>query len=166
MRWDRLFADLEGEASAIEKDETDLLASDLTDDVWAETSWRHLVGGRVTLDVRGVGHLTGRAASVNDALIRLETDVTDVLVATRAVAEVVAAERRADPVSRVDAALGWPAALRRLRDADESVRMVRVDGTSVIGRIDAIGRDFVRIDTGGRLRVVVLDAVAVVTPEL
>ncbi len=166
MRWDRLFAGLEDEADRLARDEVEALAADLSDETWAATSWRDLVGGRVRLEVRGAGQVAGEVASVNDSVVRLRGDDGDRLVATRAVVEVVEAERRASTVSRVDALLGWRSALRRLRDADEPVRVVLDDGRVVDGRVDAVGADFVRIETvSGRRRVLVLDAVAVVSPR-
>lgn len=167
MRWDRLFADLEGAAADIAREDTELLAADLSDDWWGETSWRDLVGGRVTVDVRGVGHVAGTVGSVNATLMRLEADTYDVLVATSAVVEVIAAQRRADPPSRVEAALGWASALRRLREADEIIRVTLDDGRQVRGYVDAVGQDFVRVESEeGRRRIVVLDAIVQIMPDV
>ena len=113
MRWDRLFADLEAEASEIERAETEGLAADLRDEIWAATSWRDLVGGEVVLEVRGVGQIAGEIAAVNEHLVRVRGELVDHLVAGRAVVSVLRTERRADPPSRIDAALGWSRALRR-----------------------------------------------------
>lgn len=164
MRWDRLFADLEAEADEIEKAEADGLAVDLRDEIWAATSWRDLVGGQVVLEVRGIGQVVGEVAAVNARLVRVRSDLVDHLVACAAVTSVLRSERRSDPPSRIDAALGWPQALRRLRDAGEPVRVVLLDGRSVDGMIEVVGADFIRLGAGdGPSRLVVLSAVAVAT---
>lgn len=163
MRWDRLFEDLEAASSDLARDEADALADDLRDEEWADTSWRDLLGGRVRLEVRGAGQVTGEVASVNETLVRLRAGGVDQLVGVGAVVRVLEHERRADAPSRLDAALGWATALRRLRDDGEPVRVVTDDGASLDGRVDVVGKDFVRIAVGsGRGRVVVLARVAVV----
>ena len=163
MRWDRLFADLEAEADEVARSETDALATDLRDEIWAETSWRDLLGGHVVLEVRGAGQVAGEVAAVNDRLVRLRSGLVDHLVACAAVTSVLAAERRADPPGRLDAALGWGRALRRLRDDASSVRLVLDDGRTVDGVVEAAGSDFARIGAGGTTRMVVLDAISVIT---
>ncbi|HWV26854.1 MAG TPA: hypothetical protein VNZ66_06485 [Aeromicrobium sp.] len=165
MRWDRLFADLEGAADHAAKVEVETLASELSDELWADTGWRSLLGGVVVLDVRGVGHVTGELAGIHDDLLRLRGSGGDRLIATAAVTEIVSSQRRDDQPPSVRTSLGWGSALRRLRDAGETVRVVTDSGTVVTGRVDAIGRDFVRVAVAsGRRRVVVLDALAVVAP--
>jgi sRNA-binding regulator protein Hfq len=163
MRWDRLFADLEAEADDIEKAETDGLAIDLRDEIWAATSWRDLLGGHVMLDVTGVGQIGGHVAAVNDCLLRVRSSVVDHLVACSAVTSVLSNGGRSDPPGRIDAALGWPQALRRLRDAGQPVRVVLADGRAFDGQIEVVGADFVRLGAGDVSRLVTLDAVAVVT---
>ncbi len=164
MRWDRLFADLEAEVSEIEKAETEGLAADLRDEIWAATSWRDLVGGQVLLEVRGAGQIAGEMAAVNEHLVRVRGTLVDHLVAGRAVTSVLRTERRADPPSRIDAALGWSRALRRLRDGGESVRVVLEDGRAIDGMIEVVGADFVRLVAGDAApRLVTLSAISVVT---
>jgi len=167
MRWDRLFADLEGEADHLSRVERDALVAELTDETWGKTTWLELLGGSVVLDVRGIGHVTGELAGVHDRLLRLRGDAGDRLIATSAVVEVVQSGHRGAPPTRIDAALGWASALRRLRDADEVIRMDLGDGREIVGRIDAIGQDFVRVEVAsGRRRIVVLDAIAVIAASL
>lgn len=164
MRWDRLFADLEAEADEIHKAEAEGLAGDLRDEIWATTSWRDLVGGEVVLEVQGVGQVVGEVAAVNAQLVRVRSGPLDHLVACAAVTSVLRSQRRADPPSRIDAALGWSQALRRLRDAGEPVRIVLRDGRAVDGVIEVVGTDFVRLGAeGGPSRLVVLGAMAVTT---
>lgn len=164
MRWDRLFADLEAEAVEIEKAEHDALAEDLRDEMWGMTSWRELLGGWVVLEVRGAGQLAGEIASVNAHVIRMRSDLADHLVASRAVRSALRSERRADPPGRLDAAMGWSIALRRIRDTGDPVRVTLDDGSVVDGRIEVVGQDFVRLSAGAsRSRLLVMDAVSVVT---
>jgi hypothetical protein len=164
MRWDRLFGDLEAEARELERAETEGLADDLRDEIWAETSWRDLVGGQVVLEVRGAGQVAGEVAAVNEHLVRLRGDLVDHLVACRAVTAVLRTERRTDPPGRLGAALGWSRALRVLRDAAEPVRLVLDDGRTVDGHVETVGADVVRVGVGdGAARLLVLAAVSVVT---
>lgn len=163
MRWDRLFADLEAEAAELAKEEAEGLAADLRDEIWAETSWRDLVGGQVVLEVNGAGQVTGEVAAINERLVRLRAGTGGHLVACAAVSGVLSTQRRADPPSRIDAAMGWGQALRRLRDDAGSVRLVLTDGRTFDGSIEAVGRDFVRLTAGRSSRTVVLDAISVVT---
>lgn len=163
MRWDRLFADLEAETTELAKAEAEGLAADLRDEIWAETSWRDLVGGHAVLEVNGAGQVTGEVAAINERLIRLRAGAGGHLVACSAVSGVLATERRADPPSRIDAAMGWGQALRRLRDDAGAVRLVLVDGRTFDGSLEVVGRDFVRMTAGRATRTVVLDAIAVVT---
>ncbi|NRQ51526.1 hypothetical protein [Aeromicrobium stalagmiti] len=164
MRWDRLFDDLEGQAADLELAERDALVGELRDGDWAETSWRDLLGGRVAIEVRGAGRLDGVVSLVNEAIIRLEGDAADHVVATRAVTAVHEAQRRADEPSLVGARLGWGQVLRALRDAGEEIRIRLVDGSSRDGVVDVVGRDFVRLRmASGRDQVVVWTAIAVVS---
>ncbi len=74
MRWDRLFADLEGQAADLELEERDALVSELREGEWAETSWRDLVGGHVVLEVVGLGRVEGEARLVNETVVHLAFD--------------------------------------------------------------------------------------------
>lgn len=163
MRWDRLFADLEAESAEMAREETEGLAADLRDEIWAEMSWRDLIGGQVVLEVSGMGQVAGEVAAINERLVRLRAGTGGHLVACAAVSGVLSTQRRADPPSRIDAAMGWGQALRRLRDDAGSVRLVLTDGRTFDGLIEAVGRDFVRLTAGSASRTVVLDAIAVVT---
>lgn len=164
MRWDRLFADLEGQAADLELEERDALVGDLSDGEWAETSWRDLLGGRVAIEVRGAGRLEGEAILVNDSLLRVRGDAIDHVVAATAVTAVHEAQRRADDPTLVGGRLGWGQVFRALRDAGEQVTIRLVDGTTREGTVDVVGRDFVRLRLGsGRDQVVLWRALAVVS---
>jgi hypothetical protein len=164
VRWDRLFGELEAQAADIEQDERDELVDELRDGEWAETSWRQLAGGRVTLEVLGAGRVEGDVTLVNERLLQLTGDRGDHVIATSAVLVVVAAEHRVDEAGRVEAALGWGHVFRALRDAGEEVSVRLVDGSLREGIPEVVGRDFVRMTTAsGRRQDVVWTAIAMVS---
>lgn len=154
MRWERLFADLESQSAEAERDERDLLAAELHEGTWAETSWRELLGGRVSLEVVGFGRLDGEVSLVNEHVVRVQTPATDHVVATDAVVALLAAERRRPAASAVEGRLGWAAVLRAARDDADRVRFTRRDGAGVDGTIEVVGADFVRVVTDADRRVV------------
>ncbi|MGJ9413439.1 hypothetical protein ACHAAC_12105 [Aeromicrobium sp. CF4.19] len=155
MRWDRLFAELEGQAEDMALGERDALVEELRDEEWSQTPWRSLVGGAVELEVQGVGRVAGSAELVNDVVVHLASVAIDHVVAADAVLTVVTADRRADPSGRVSARLGWPQLLRRVREDGDEVRVARRDGAVLEGVVDVVGRDFVRLATAGGRRPVV-----------
>lgn len=164
MRWDRLFADLEGQADDLELAERDVLVDELRDGTWAETAWRDLVGGQTVLEVHGLGRVEGDVQLVNDHVVHLDAGSVEHVVATSAVLGILASERRAPEESVVSSRLGWGHVFRAARDEDSALRVTRADGTTVEGRVDVVGRDFVRIASdAGRTRMVPFAAVAAVT---
>ena len=164
VRWDRLFDDLEAQAADLERDERDALVDELRDGDWADTSWRDLLGGQISLEVMGVGVVTGEAVLVNEQIVQVVGDRIDHVVAVRAVLAVHATQRRADEVGQVAAALGWGHVFRAIRDAGHPVVVRSVDGSSREGTIDVVGRDFVRVVVAsGRSQDVVWSSIAAVS---
>ncbi len=164
MRWERLFEDLEAQAADLELDERDALVDELRDGDWAQTSWRHLLGGHVVLTVRGADRVEGDVALVNERLVHLRGDTMDHVVNAAAVMAIHSSERRADSSTAVGEALGWGQVFRALREAGEEVRVRLVDGTVREGGVVVAGRDFVRLRAGsGRDQVLPFDAIAVVS---
>jgi len=164
VRWDRLFADLEGQAADLELEERDALVSELRDGEWAETSWRDLAGGHVVLEVDGLGRVEGEARLVNETVVHLASERVEHVVAASAVLEVVASERRASAPTTVTSRLGWGHVLRAARDDGDRARLTRIDGASVDGTVDVVGRDFVTVTSGtGRTRQVPFAAIAALT---
>lgn len=164
MRWERLFAELEGQAGDFELQERDALVDELRDGDWAETSWRGLLGGRVVLEVLGLGRLEGQVVLANNAFVQVRGDRADHVVNSAAVLALVATERRADAASTVAAALGWGHVFRALRDAGDTVRVRRIDGSTVEGTVLVVGKDFVRLcDQSERERSLPFAAIAVVS---
>ncbi len=164
MRWERLFEDLEARAADLELDERDALVDELRDGDWAQTSWRHLLGGHVVLAVRGADRVEGDVTLVNDRMVHLRGDAMNHVVSAAAVMTVQSSERRADAATNVGDALGWGHVFRALREAGEEIRVRLVDGTVRDGSVVVAGRDFVRLRTGsGRDQVVPFEAIAVVS---
>lgn len=164
VRWDRLFDDLEAQAGDVERDERDALVDELRDGEWAETSWRHLLGGRVVVEVLGGGRVEGVVTLVNDHVLQIAGDRTDHIVAAEAVTVVHAAERRAVDAGRVGSSLGWGHVFRTLRDTAETVSLRLLDGSAREGTIDVVGADFVRVTTpAGRSQDIVWAAIVMVS---
>ena len=163
MRWDRLFADLEGQAADLELVERDALVNELRDGEWAETSWLDLAGGHVVLDVAGLGRVEGEVRLVNEQVVHLASDRAVHVVAASAVLELVSGERRATAPTTVTSRLGWAHVFRAARHDGNRVFVTRPDGRVVDGAVDAVGRDFVRLATGERTRTVPFAAIAAVT---
>lgn len=164
MRWDRLFADLEGQAADLELQERDALVAELRDGEWAETSWRDLAGGHVVLDVVGLGRVEGKAQLVSETVVHLVSEPVEHVVASSAVLEVVATERRASAPTTVSARLGWGHVFRAARDDGDRARLTRTDGASVEGMIEVVGRDFVTVtSSSGRTRRIPFAAIAALT---
>ena len=164
MRWERLFTELEAQSADLEMQERDALVDELRDGEWAETSWRSLLGGAVTVDVLGVGRIAGECVLVNEHVLQLRSERAEHVISSDAVVAVISSERRADPPSAVSAALGWGHVFRALRDEGEPVRLRAVDGATFDGTVEVVGADFVRIrEESGRHQSVTLAAVAVVS---
>lgn len=164
MRWDRLFADLEGQAADLELEERDALVTELRDGEWADTSWRDLVGGHVVLEVAGLGRVEGETRLVNKVVVHMASERAEHVVACAAVIEVVAVERPADPPTVVTSGLGWGHVLRATRNDGDRIVLTCMDGRSVDGTADVVGRDFVRLMTStGRNRTVPFAAIAALT---
>lgn len=162
MRWDRLFADLEAAADDEALLEREALVSELADEEWSRVPWRELLGGDVELEVQGVGRLAGTVGLVNERLARLDAGALEHVVALRSVLGVRTTGRAPTPTA-VDARLGWPHVLRRLRDDGDEVVLRRVDGSSVRARVDRVVDGAVLVRDAGRVLLVPFGALAVVT---
>jgi hypothetical protein len=174
MSWEEeLFAyldDLEGQAGALYAAER---APELADRSRAEyqsvtlaTRLMAAVDHDVTLELTGVGAVSGRLARVATGWCLLRGAGQDWVVRLGAVAAVQGGSDRAvpelawPPVAR----LGLGAALRRLADAAEPCTLHLTDGRSHDGTLVRVGADFVELATGeaGRLVLVATDHVAAV----
>ncbi len=155
MAWDHelaaLFADLERQAEALYGEDR---AAELADRSRAEYSLVSLAGrlaaslGReLTLEVVGVGPVTGRLERVGDGWCLVRSPATDWVVLQDAVAAVRGASGRAvaeaarSPLTR----LGVGSALRGLADAGVRCVLHRRDGARHEGLLERVGGDFVEL---------------------
>ncbi|WP_050760884.1 hypothetical protein [Aeromicrobium marinum] len=156
MRWDRLFADLEARAEGEDLDERDVLVSELLDGEWSGTGWNDLLDGAVVLDVAGLGRVEGVVRLATPTLVRLDVGTHTLVVDLGAVRGLVTdGSRRPAEIGPVTGRLGWGHVMRALAVDDAEVRVHRTDGAVLDGRVDVVGRDFVRLDAGGGRPVVV-----------
>jgi hypothetical protein len=185
MRWDQLFADLEGQADAAAAAE---LASELADRTRRELGRLRLVdrlraahGVRLVLRVRGAGVLTGTVADVGaDWVLLEEPDGRGALVPLEGVLALSGVGSRSElPGSEgeVESRFDLRFALRRLVRDRSPVEVVLVDGTAVAGTLDRVAADHVDLaqhapEEARRARAVrqvlllPLNALAVVRPVL
>lgn len=161
MRWERLFAELEGQATDDALSERDALIEDLRQGEWATTGWWQLCGGRAGVEVVGLGRIDGVIVSANQHVLQVRTAREDVLVNAAHVLGVLAPARRAQTPTAVDARLGLRHALRACqRDADR-VRIHRVDASMRAGVVEQVGQDFVSLrEDSGTVTIVPLAMVA------
>lgn len=139
MRWERLFDELAASLDDDAKLEHDALAEDLAAEEWAATSWTDLLGGTPTLDLEGVGPLTGEVTMIGRDLAHVLAP-GPVLVHLAAVRGLRGGTRAGAPaVSRRSWAMTWRAL------AGEEVRLVRRDGTEVTGPVGVAGADYVTV---------------------
>lgn len=164
MRWERLFHELEAQASDLEMQERDALVDELRDGEWAETSWRSLLGGVVVIDVIGVGRIEGECVLANEQVVQLRSGRAEHVISSNAVAAIISSERRAEPSSTVSSALGWGHVFRALRADGDILQLQMINGSTIDGFIDVVGADFVRIrQESGRSQTVTFGSVAVVS---
>ncbi|MTB87792.1 hypothetical protein H9L21_04395 [Aeromicrobium senzhongii] len=148
MRWDRLFADLEGAAVDAYAEERDALAEDLRDEQWARLSWTDLLGGRdIRMEVAGRGEIGGRVVGVGDVVL-VEDGLRTIVVVPEAIVAISGSDGRAAAAPALRRTRAQMA--RALRDAGASVRVVRRDGRAVEGVVAAVGSDFLQVAAAGR----------------
>ena len=171
MRWEErlldLFDDLEQQADGLALAERDALVVEQSRAEYAEVDLASRlaasVGGRVRLDVQGVGGLDGVLRRTGDGWLVLEAG-------GRAWVVVLAAVRRARGLSdgAVDAAarplttrLGLASALRGLAEGRSETVVHGPDGQVTRAVLGRVGRDFVEVRTAeGAVDVVPFTAIA------
>jgi hypothetical protein len=157
MRWDELFADLEGQLAAAEGAE---LAAEVADRTRHEAAQLSLLdrlapaaGHDVRLHVRGVGQVSGRLDQVGaEWLLVSEAAGRQALVPVAAVLSaggLGALSRAPGQEGRVFARLGLGSALRAIARDRVQVVIGLLDGSSVTGTVDRVGSDFVEVAEHG-----------------
>ena len=166
MTWEddlfRLFDDLEGQASAAFALEREAELADRRRAEYQEVTLAARlmasVGLDLTLEVAGVGGISGVLERVATGWLVLRGPGQDWVVRQAAVTAVRGASDRAVP------ALAWPAAarlglgsaLRRLADAEERCVLHGTDGSRHEGLVRRVGGDFVEVAVGEPVRLVLV----------
>lgn len=164
MRWEKLFADLEGMSDDDALADRDALVNDLRDGERAETTWQQLTGGQVMMEIIGFGRIEGEVLSGNALLIHLRTQQAHLLVNPAGVMAVLSSTQRARAHTAMSAKLGWPTMFRLLQRDQDRVQVVRTDASSMSGTVEFVGADFVRIhDEAGNIPMIPFEAIAAVS---
>ena len=151
VRWDDLFDDLAGQASAVLADE---LRTETDERARAELGRMSLldrlaVGGAQVVDVDLVDgrRVRGRLAGVGDGWCRLEDDRDELLLPGRALARVSSVSPPSPgPTDRpLQARLGLRPVLRALVRRRVYVRVGSTAGSTTGGTLDAVGADHLEL---------------------
>ena len=161
MRWDALFADLEAaaegewqrerDAEIAERTRAELARLRLVDRLRAVVEGRTSAGVELAVRVLAAGVLRGEVTRVADEWFVLLTPSHEWVVASDAVLGVNGLPSSARPPESEGAvarALGWSAAWRVLARDRSEVHVVRRDGSTVAGRANRAGHDFVELTAG------------------
>lgn len=161
MRWDALFADLEAaaegewqrerDAEIAERTRAELARLRLVDRLRAVVEGRTSAGVELAVTVLAAGVLRGRVTRVTDEWFVLLTPSHEWVVASDAVLGVTGLPSSARPPESEGAvarAMGWSAAWRVLARDRSDVYVVRRDGSTVAGRANRAGHDFVELTAG------------------
>ena len=150
MRWESLFADLDGQLEAALAEEH---AAEVADRSRREVARLHLAdraelaaGAQLSASVSGAGVVAGRLLRSGPGWWLLAAEGGEALICTDAVGWVsglpaLAAEP--DTASQVDRRLGLGYVLRAVARDRAGVTVVLQDGSAVTGTIDRVGADFV-----------------------
>lgn len=161
MRWERLFADLEGQAGDDALAERDALIDDLRQGEWAATRWWQLCGGQAVIEIAGLGRVDGEIVAANEHVVHVRTARENVLANTVHVLGIVSPTRRAETPTSVTARLGLRHALRMCRRDRDRVKIYRADASMRAGVVDQVGKDFVSLrEDSGATAVIPLAAIA------
>ncbi|MCZ2806526.1 hypothetical protein O2W18_15560 [Modestobacter sp. VKM Ac-2983] len=153
MRWEQLFADLEGqlaeqEAAAEQGDEASRARAE-HGRVRLADRLRGSAGQDVSLSSRGAGELAGRLVDVGvDWVLLVDHQRREVLVALGAVSAVsglTTATAVTDAAGVVDRALDLRRAARALARDRAALHCLLVDGAVLAGTVDRVGADFLEV---------------------
>jgi hypothetical protein len=153
MRWDELFADLEGQLARYSAAELEAEVADRTRIEFSQIRLldrlRPALGAQIRLQLQGGGHLVGRLAQVgSDWLLVGDPNGTDVVVPLTGLRSVGGVgPRSAAPSAKgaVAARYSLTAVLRRISRDRAGVAVRFADGAALAGTIDRVGADFIEI---------------------
>jgi hypothetical protein len=149
IRWDRLFADLEGQLEAAARAELAAEVADRTRYEVAQTQLldrlRAMLHSHVELTVAGVGPVAGTLARVGADFVLLEAAGSLALIRAGAVvtARNLAAASRS--VGEVAARIAIGMVVRELARDRAVVTVWLVDGTTLAGTVDRVGADYIDV---------------------
>jgi hypothetical protein len=153
MRWERLFDDLEAQVAEAEHASLGAEVADRTRRELARVRladrFRSAVGRQVTIVVAGLGRMTGTVqAGGPDWLLVSERTGSETVVRIAAVVSVAGLGSQAAVAGaegEVGARLGLAYVLRGIARDRSDVVMSITDGSTLTGRVDRVGADFVDI---------------------
>ena len=150
MRWDDLFADLEGGVESMEQQERDADIAERTRAHLGTVRWvDRCVGARLGLRIVGIGLVEGDVDTVTRDWLLMHVDGrSDWVINLDAVCGVVGAPPTASTAgtrSAVAARMTWVNAWSVLSRDRARVQVVRTDGTHLAGLAARVGRDFVEM---------------------
>jgi hypothetical protein len=147
VRWERLFADLDAQFDAAERDEFDSEVADRTRCEVAQVKFadrlRSAVGADVDLTVAGCGRMVGRVSGAGVGWLMLtELSGATAIVVAPAVAAARNLGSAVTPAGAVESRLGLGHVLRIVARDRSVVTVVCRDGACQRGVIDRVGADF------------------------
>lgn len=151
MRWQDLFADLEGQADALERAEIDAEVADRTRAEIGQLTLlnriRAHVGQRMVISTIGAGSLSGLLGQVgaNWLLLDAPDEVVVPASAILTVSDLSTAAVSPEGVGHVAGRLSMSAALRAIAVDRSAVTVMMRAGGAISGTPDRVGADFVDI---------------------
>ncbi|HWB65203.1 MAG TPA: hypothetical protein VG708_00030 [Mycobacteriales bacterium] len=151
MRWERLFADLEGQAEAAEQlARADEVADRVRQELARRTvadRLRAAIGVPIDVTLDGAGGLAGRVAQVGDGWMLLTRergpDALVLLSAIRGLRGLVVAAVEPGTAGRMAARLSVAHALRLIARDRSPVTLLHRDHETLSGTIDRVGADYI-----------------------
>lgn len=151
MRWQELFADLEGHARALQRSDRDSEVADRTRAeiaaVSLESRLRAQVSRRVTLGVRGAGDVSGELQRIGSGWLLITTpDETVIPLSAVSMAwNLSPASVGPEGSDSLSSRVSLTAAIRAMA-RDRSPVVIRMhDATSITGTPERVGSDFVDV---------------------
>lgn len=150
MRWEQLFADLEGTVESLERQERDADISERTRAAQHALTWAdRIAGASIVLHVESLGPLEGVVDTITGGWLLLRTSGTyDWVVATEAVVGVSAAPAgvgQPQPHGSVARRMTWVHAFSVLSRDRAQVQVVRRGAGAVSGMPVVVGKDHVEL---------------------